>query len=211
MRKIDLTGKKYGRLTVVKIAFSKNKRIHWLCECECGNFTVVDGGNLRSGHTQSCGCLQLEKGCAPRHHLRYHRLYNIWSLMKKRCTNPNDKLFKYYGGRGIKIYENWEKDFKAFYDWAMNNGYKEGLSIDRIDVNGNYKPDNCRWIEQKQQTRNTRSNKFITYKNFNCCLSEWAERYSLPYKTLWTRLKNGWEFEKALITPVKQYKLRRRD
>lgn len=207
MKLVDLTGQKFGKLTVVEIAYRKNKRIFWKCLCDCGNYSYVDGGNLKSGHTSSCGCLQKELGLAPSHHLRFHRLYNIWSLMKKRCINSTDKLFSYYGGRGIKICDEWKNDFKVFYDWAMASGYQENLTIDRIDVNGNYEPNNCRWITQKEQVRNIRSNHLITYNNETHCIAEWAELYSLPYRTFWKRLKKGWNFEKALLTPVKiQYR-----
>ena len=122
--------------------------------------------------------------------------------MKKRCINSSDRLFKYYGGRRITICEEWKNDFQAFYDWAMANGYKDDLTIDRIDVNGNYEPSNCRWANSKLQARNMRNNNFVTYKGETHCLSEWAELYNISYKTFWKRLKKGWEFEKALLTPI---------
>lgn len=204
---IDLTGEKYGRLTVIKKAYKKDKFTYWLCECDCGNYTTVERGNLRSGHTKSCGCLQKEMHKAPNHLLRKHRLYNIWTLMKTRCYNPNSKLYKYYGKRNIKVCEEWKNNIKIFYDWAMANGYQDNLTIDRIDVNGNYEPSNCRWVSRKTQSRNLRSNITYTYNNETHCISEWAEIYNIRRNTLWNRLNKGWDIEKALNTPVKKYKL----
>lgn len=203
MKFVDLSGQKFGRLTAIEKAYVKNKKTYWLCQCECGNKTIVLGTNLTRLHTKSCGCLQKEKHIGYMHGLRKHRLYNIWSLIKKRCINKQDKIYKYYGAKGITICDDWKNDFKAFYDWSMDNGYKNNLTIDRINVKGNYEPLNCRWVDKKTQHRNTTANKYYTYKNETHCIGEWAELYNIKRGTLWDRLKKGWSIEKALTTPIK--------
>lgn len=159
---IDLTGQRFEKLLVLSRADSPNKQAAWRCQCDCGNETVVLGWNLRSGHTTSCGCVHREamkKGLRSSHGLIHTRLYGIWENMKQRCYNPNIPQFKYWGSRGITICDEWLHDFQAFHDWAMSHGYSDELSIDRIDVNGNYEPDNCRWATAEEQNRNRRFGK----------------------------------------------------
>lgn len=199
----DLTGQKFGYLTVVK-TFRKNKRTYCECICKCGNKIVTRKDALVNSRTISCGCLHKEKSriiarkIFTTHGLRHSRLYGIWCGIKKRCLNTNCKSYKDYGGRGITICDEWKKDFKTFYDWSMANGYQEILSIDRIDVNGNYEPSNCRWSDKKTQNRNTTQNKNITYNGETHCLSEWAEILNIPPKTLFTRLRRGWTIDNVL-------------
>lgn len=126
------------------------------------------------------------------------RLYNIWLNMKARCYNLNNHKYNDYGGRGITICEAWLNDFQAFYDWAMANGYSDDLSIDRIDVNGNYEPSNCRWTDNETQSNNRRSNRFIEYNGKSQTIEQWAKELNVDYKKFHSRLKRGWSIEKAI-------------
>ena len=200
----DLTGQRFGYLTVIKKA-GKNKsdKILWLCKCDCGKLKIIQGTSLKNGRTKSCGCLR-KKGARMTHGFKYTRLYCIWQGIKKRCLNKNTSNYYIYGGRGIKICDEWKNDFKSFHDWAFANGYDESAkrgdcTIERIDVNGNYEPSNCRWATMKEQCRNTRSNKLITYNNETRCLMDWSYIFNINYKTLLYRFKKGWTIEKAFM------------
>lgn len=163
----DLTGKKFGRLTVIERSGSdKHGTPLWLCKCDCSNKKLVRGYDLVRGSTKSCGCLSSEMFVErhKKHGMKNTRLYEVWKSMRKRCFNPNSPNYKNYGGRGITICDEWKDSFKAFYDWAISSGYdsnaKRGeYTIDRIDVNGNYEPSNCRWLTIQEQQRNKRNNK----------------------------------------------------
>lgn len=124
------------------------------------------------------------------------KIYHIYYNMKARCYNKNTPKYKDWGARGIVICDEWKHDFEAFYNWAMDNGYRDDLSLDRIDVNGNYEPDNCRWVTMKQQARNTRRNKCYTINGKTHCLSEWCEILGLNHDTIRMRLHRGWSIEK---------------
>lgn len=204
---VDLTGQKFGRLTVIKrLSSDKWGHSRFLCQCECGNTKETSGDNLIRGFCQSCGCIQKEVTIARStiHNLCHTHIYKIWEGIKRRCFSKNDKN---YGGRGITICDEWLNP-ENFYKWAMANGYKKGLSIDRIDVNGNYEPSNCRWVDMKTQQRNRRNNRFITYKGETHTLAEWAEIVGIKYFTLTNRLYDNWTVEKAFTTPVKKIKRR---
>lgn len=189
----DLTGKTFNRLTVIKRAEVEKKEVYYLCKCTCGNEKIIRGKDLKYNKIKSCGCLNKEKITErnTKHNLRHTRIYRIWLLMKNRCLNSKYHLFKNYGGRGITMYDEWKNDFKSFHDWALNNGYDEHLTIDRIDVNGNYEPFNCRWATKLQQQRNTTRLRKITYKNETHCISEWADILGLEYNTLYYRFRRN--------------------
>ena len=167
MRFIDLTGKRFGKLVVLKRTQSdKYGHSRWICLCDCGNIKETSGDNLLRGFCSSCGCVQKEVVVkrSTIHNLCYTRVYNIWCGIKSRCSNKNETGYKNYGGRGISVCKEWldkKNGFKNFYDWAMSNGYTDGLTIDRIDVNGNYCPENCRWVTSKEQQNNKSTNIFI--------------------------------------------------
>ena len=164
MKFIDLTGQKFGRLTAVEKCGkdSSGKNSLWLCTCDCGGTTRATTTHLRNGHTQSCGCLGHERliSCGkatqfkPVHGLRKTRIYRIWCGMKSRCYDPNHPKYPLYGSRGIKVCEEWLHNAQAFYDWAVSHNYASDLTIDRINSDGDYEPDNCRWASIAEQNRN---------------------------------------------------------
>lgn len=196
----DLTNKRFGKLLVIENTNKKkNKKTIWLCKCDCGDYKEVQVDNLTTGHTKSCGCLN---GKGYKHNLKNTRLYYIWSCMKQRCYNKNHKQYKDYGQRGIKICNEWH-EFINFYNWAINTDYQDNLTIDRINNNGNYEPENCRWVNMKIQSNNRRSNHIIEYKNETHTLKEWCDILKLNYKTMQTRINSlKWGVEKAFETPI---------
>lgn len=200
---IDLTGKRYNKLTVISRAKSRRQPsgklvTYWNCKCDCGNITQVRGWDLKNGHIISCGCLK-----KTRNSLSKSRIYVAWHHMIQRCYRSNCKAYKNYGGRGIKICDEWLQDFMNFYNWAINNGYKDNLSIDRIDVNGNYEPNNCRWADDFTQRRNKRNNKYFSINGDTKTLTDWAKQYKIKPNVVRERITKGWNIEKALNTPVK--------
>ena len=163
-------GEKYNRLTVIELNSIKKTPLknglfrnieYYKCKCDCGSIVYVQKACLKNNHVQSCGCLNTEKHT--KHNGRHTRLYKIWVGFKNRCFNKNADCYMRYGGRGITVCEEWKNDFQSFYNWAINNGYSDKLTIDRIDVNGNYEPNNCRWADKKQQNNNKRSNTLIEF------------------------------------------------
>ena len=185
---IDLTGKRFGKLVVVERTDSKNRRTMFLCKCDCGNSKIVRSELLISGKTKSCGCLAANNLNQTKHGKKHTKLYGVWCTMKSRCNNPNAQHYQNYGARGIKVCKEWEKDFQSFYDWALSSGYREGLTIDRKNVNGDYEPDNCRWASMKTQNNNRGNNVLYTYGGETKTLSQWADESGVKYGTLWYRI-----------------------
>ena len=189
----DLTGQKFGRLTVIGLDDTKQiRRTYWICQCDCGNIKSVRSDGLLCGRTKSCGCYKSEQDAIRvtknhKHKQSGTRLYHIWQGMKGRCNNPHDPNCHRWGGTGISVCEEWASDFTAFYQWALNNGFQEDLTIDRIDNDGNYEPSNCQWSTSKMQARNRRSNTKITIGNSTRTLTEWCEIFDLDKKTVRTR------------------------
>lgn len=204
-------GETRNYLTMVSDKFKRSDKCNSraMFQCVCGKIKEIGVSNVASGKTKSCGCMskilwqQSEYGKS-KHHGRFTRLYSIYAAMKQRCCNPNYFESQYYGGRGITICDEWKNNFVAFRDWAMANGYKDGLSIDRVNTNKGYSPDNCRWATAKEQSRNKRNNIMITLNGETHCLIEWCEILDLPYQTIEMRIHRGWDKEKAITTPIKK-------
>ena len=203
MKLEDLTGKKYGRLFVIKRTENKNKRTMWLCKCDCGKEKIVGANELKSGTTKSCGCYNLEKlSDRAKHKMCDSRIYSIWKCMKYRCNGKKYTQSYLYKDRGIKLYEPWNK-FENFYDWAKDK-YFEGSSIDRIDTNGNYEPDNCRFVDNCVQANNKRNNVIIEYNGKKQTMAEWSKETGINYFCLRTRYLNGWDAKRMLTEkPIK--------
>lgn len=200
----NLTGQKFGRLTVIGFAYKKlvgkNYKYYWNCLCECGTNCIVESYNLKSGTSKSCGCYR--KSFRKKHNLTKSRLYRIWRGIRTRCKNPKIKEYVRYGGRGIKVCDEWGNNFISFYNWAIENGYQDDLTIDRINNNNDYKPSNCRWVTMEEQSQNTKKVIKITYNNEAYSLSKWARIIGINRNTLYTRYKNGWNVEEMLTTKI---------
>lgn len=192
-RFIDLSGAKFSKL-LVKSFFGKRR---WLCVCDCGNEAIVLSYHLKSGHTTSCGCnitkMLLDRNTT--HNKRRTPEYGVWSDMKKRCENPNHRFYSYYGGRGIKVCEYWQSFDNFYKDMAPR---PDGLTIDRIDSNGDYSPDNCRWATRTEQTRNRKNSKFIEWRGQKIPLIEAAKMLGIKYSCIADRLRMGWTNEKIM-------------
>lgn len=190
----DLTGMRFGRLVVVElIGKAANGKYQWKCKCDCGNYTIVKGNSLTTDHTKSCGCLEKEtkREVNTIHGLRRHPLYKVWLNMKDRCYNPNNSHFKYYGGKGITVCNEWKDNFKLFYDWMINNGYEKGMSIDRIDNSLEYSPDNCRVIPFNKQSSNRTTNYAIIHGGVPYTVAELAKLLNVKSPTLYSRLRRN--------------------
>lgn len=218
------TGQKFGRLTIVKLDHIKeyisptgikSNREYYLCKCDCGKETILIKSSLiKNNPTKSCGCFiknhvsELHKKNIT-HGKTKTTLYRVWQNMKARCYNKNLTQYKDWGGRGIIICNEWRYDFQAFYDWSIDNGYKSNngrniLTLDRIDVNGNYEPSNCRWATAKEQARNQRTNHLITYNGETHCIAEWSEILDIKQKILIQRIcRYKWNIDRALTQKVR--------
>ena len=205
---IDITGKTFGKWTVIKRAENdKYKSARWLCRCECGNEHIVRGADLRSGKSKNCGCVNKNnfKKMIYKHGREGTRLYRTWSSIKARCYNKNYHKYYRYGGRGITVCDEWKNDFMSFYKWAMANGYKDNLTIDRIDNDGNYEPNNCRWVTNKEQANNKSTNVFVEYKGLKKTVAEWSRYFNCDYEKLRVQIhKNNIQevFEKLKLKDI---------
>lgn len=204
---LDLTGKTFGRWTVLHYTGRERRRSWWACKCECGNCSVVDSAKLTSGWSRSCGCLQKDvvaNRCTTHGQSRRKFRspeYKVWSGMLSRCDNQNATGFKDYGGRGIRVCERWMNSFENFYA-DMGPRPTAQHEIDRIDVNGNYEPSNCKWVTKKQNARNTRKSRFIEIGGETLCIGEWAERTGVSADSIRGRINNGWQPIDAITVPV---------
>jgi len=201
IRKIE-NGQRFSMLTVLHEVEMLKKCRRFLCKCDCGNVKPHKLILLTTGQSKSCGCLR-KKTFVERntfHGKSRTKLNAVYQSMKQRCNNPNCVAYKFYGERGIKVCEDWDNSLMSFYNWAMENGYEEGLSIDRIDVYGNYEPKNCRWVKMEVQSRNKRDNVFIEFNEQRMCVQDWAKSLSINHATLTKRIRK-WGIEKALTTP----------
>lgn len=212
----SLKGRKFGKLQVIGDPIKQGRRKYYLCQCDCGKVFSVRGDALITGNTKSCGCTRTITNARTgkrrvsttrsggRNSAR-NRLYHVWYGMKRRCENPQYSGYPHYGGRGIGVCEEW-MDFQNFYEWAMENGYdpnapNKRCTIDRIDVDGNYEPSNCRWADVKTQNNNRTNCVMLTYKGETHTVAEWAEKVGLRHGALLNRINNGWSIEKALTLP----------
>ena len=222
--KNDLTGLRFGKLTVIEqapdhIAASGRRKTMWECRCECGNTITCATYSLTSGHTRSCGCIkddpEYRRALSERNTKHgdaktqsRERLYRVWSAMKRRCDCESDSRYDSYGGRGIKVCETWENEYEAFRDWALANGYDRDApygvyTLDRIDVDGDYCPENCRWVDLKTQSSNKRSSHLVTYNGKTQTASQWADEYGMKRATLLFRLNSGkGTIEEAITKPA---------
>lgn len=213
MRRAELSGKRFGRLVVVaahSVAESPcgTKRLKWLCRCDCGGEKVVRGADLTNGLVRSCGCLLSE---TTRARMTTHGQsrrgrttpeYTSWAHAKKRCSNPDDAAFKDYGGRGIRMCEEWANSFEAFF---RDMGPRpKGRSLDRIDVNGHYEPSNCRWATRREQHNNMRTSRYVVVGSERLTVAEASRRAGMAAYVVYSRLKLGWSIERALSDPVKK-------
>ena len=197
---VDLTGRKYGRLTVIRFNDrDKHNNINYLCRCVCGNEKVVTGSHLRSGDVKSCGCWLREFKAI--HGMSRSATYNSWESMMGRCFNENDDRYSSYGGRGITVCDRWRKFENFLYDMGERDKW---LSLDRIDNDGNYTPENCRWATASEQQRNRRANRLIEYRGETRCVAEWAEYLGINQSTLRKRLDRGKPVDVAFETEAKR-------
>ena len=208
----DYTGIERGRFTFISfdhihVTPTGKKIPYWLCECRCGTRKILSSKDVMSGHTLSCGCLQKEKASKAqfKHGMSESRLYQIWENMRKRCNNPASKRYSTYGKRGIRVCKEWNDDFSAFKDWAFLNGYSEDLTIDRIDVNGNYEPTNCQWLSMNEQAKNKTNTHHFEINGKTYLTSELSALYDIPEKTIYARYYRGDRGER-LVRPLGQRK-----
>jgi len=206
-RLIDLTGRTFGEWTVTgkDSSIRKYKNIYWICRCSCGSVKSVYSQSLKNGGSVSCGCKTNELISAANkvHGLHGHPLNMIWCNMRRRCGDPKIARYKSYGGRGITVCDEWNSNFVPFYNWAISNGYARGLSIERIDVDGNYCPDNCKWIPLSDQVFNRTDTRLIEYLGIKKTINEWSAETGITRSAIVHRFDRGWSIDRIITTPLK--------
>ena len=190
-------GKKYNMLTCLGRDTRKNY-MYYLFKCDCGTVKSLRYNNVECGSTKSCGCHKKNNKFHQTHGKTHTRLYNIYTSMKYRCYYPKHKSYIYYGAKGVTICKEWLDDFMNFYNWAIENGYRDDLTIDRIDVEGDYEPGNCRWATREQQANNKSVTIYITYNGKTHTISEWSKLLKIKHDTIYARLKRGHDIEDVL-------------
>lgn len=196
--RVNLVGDKFGRLTVISLFDRKRSGSRWLCKCECGNEHTVFTQNLKNGSVRSCGC----QSHPTKHGMTNTRVYQTWAAMKSRCRSQSYHAHKHYAGKGVAVCNEWLQ-FEAFYEWALKNGYKDDLTLDRVDNSKGYEPSNCRFVTIADQQRNKTSNRIVTFQGKTKSICQFADDIGIARATLCNRLSRGWSVEKALTTPVK--------
>lgn len=198
----DLTGRVFTRWIVIRFNGRNQKNLRmWLCKCLCGKMRAISEDTLRSRHSQSCGCLRVDVATARvfKHGLSHTPIWNIWRAMNRRCNNPSDKSFCNYGGRGIKVCESWLK----FENFFKDMGHRpSGLTLERIDNNKGYSPDNCKWATRKENIVNRRVTVFMTLNGRTMCQADWCRELSINSQTLRARRMKGWSDNQCLTTPT---------
>ena len=218
MKSVDLAGQRFTRLLVLEQAPRKNGRVQWKCRCDCGKITCVDTRDLLRGTTKSCGCYNRDRIAKLQavHGQAHSRLYSVWKDIRRRCNNNKHKDYCRYGALGVHVCEEWNKSFIPFYEWSMSHGYDPNAeygkcTIDRMDPNGDYSPENCRWVTLREQANNRRNTLYLTYNGVTDTMSNWAKnvgaKYGVTYLCLFDRIHDrGWSIEKALTTPPRSGK-----
>lgn len=195
----DITGNKFGKLTAIKpVGKNKRGRYLWLCKCDCGGEKIVAQDSLHIGNTKSCGCAVANT----KHGHSHTRMYKLWTDMKQRCYNPNTISYSYCGGRGIQVCDDWKNSFQSFADWAFSCGYGDNLTIDRIDNDKDYCPENCRWVTLQFQERNKRTTYFAEHHGEQIPVAILCEELNLPVQVIYHRVLRGSSLEEAVTKPI---------
>lgn len=211
----NLIGRKFGRLTVLGLSEKQSgRKSYWVCECDCGNKKLVRSDVLKRGQVQSCGCMKKEQDQVnfkrtthgDAHRGSVERLWHTWQGIKKRTSNPKDKAYFRYGGRGITMCDEWRESYSTFKEWALQNGYADNLTIERIDNNGNYEPSNCRWATIEEQCNNRRTNVLVEWDGKTQNIKQWSEEKGIPYRVLHDRYHRYGLRPPELFKPIRNHK-----
>ena len=200
MKRLDLTNKRFGKIVCIKpLRVNNHKEVVWLCKCDCGNFCEKSSGAFKNiSKIASCGCMKGKKPHITNLELKnYKPIHECYVNMKTRCYNPNYELYSRYGGRGIKVCDEWKNNFKEFYNWAIN-GWKKELTLDRINNDDDYKPDNCRWVDRVEQANNRHTNYLIKYKGEIKTMAQWSKILKIDYSFIQIRMYKNKTMEEVV-------------